>query len=789
MSSSFIRRGATIAVTSTVTLGLVAAGLAAPAQAIIESDNVGSVVGYGYEGDENYNWKSISNLPVAVGDHEVKDIAAGNLQSYILTEDDNVVSTSASGYYNVWTLTEQLNGRSIVDLEAGYSGTFALLSDGSLISESPNAPYGASAGFTAATQGKQFTQVSAGRHYAIAIRDDTTITTWGTNPVGGTELTDVELIDAGYGYGLALTGDGVVHGFGDNGWDQSSDAAAAAAIDGGDVVGLAAGQTVSSALLDDGSVVAWGNHGSDYTTAIAEALGSHKAVAIESIYSEIYVTADDGRVLAFDLNENTAGTIVEDVEALTAGHRVAQVVSGEFHTLFALEDPTVSFSAGGDSLDDVTVTTADSIDLDATGFLGDVDYTISWDGTVATSGTTPASGVISLDVDVPDTLAAGIHTVVLTVDGQSFDASVTVSAGLTAPTPTISGTKKVGSELTAVKGKWTAGTTFAYSWLRNGKAISGATSSKYTLTPTDLGKTLQVKVTGTKSGSAAVSKTSAKTAKIAAGAIVKGWVEIYGNTQVGRTVTADTGDWASNVTLSYQWYANNKAISKATKKTYVIPAGLVDKTLSVRVNASAAGYVSTSSYAVSSWFVDRGYIDLGSYYLTGSPAVGKTLTITRDAASTETASVTRTYQWFVNGEPVQGATKSTFKLTSRHVGKYVDARVYIARAGYYPDYNSVWGGQVFEKSVTPGKVALTGTAKVGNVLSATVSAVPAGVEYDILWYKKNGSTVTEINGTYGQSTYTVQAADKGYQIYNEVYFYKSGFAYVLVKTPLTKKVV
>lgn len=95
-------------------------------------------------------------------------------------------------------------------------------------------------------------------------------------------------------------------------------------------------------------------------------------------------------------------------------------------------------------------------------------------------------------------------------------ASTTVAKGtLIAPTPTISGTAKVGSTLTARAGTWTpAPVTLSYQWLRNGVAISGATSSTYKLTSTDKGKRITVRVTGTKTGYTTLAKTSAATATI-----------------------------------------------------------------------------------------------------------------------------------------------------------------------------------------------------------------------------------------------------------------------------------
>lgn len=86
---------------------------------------------------------------------------------------------------------------------------------------------------------------------------------------------------------------------------------------------------------------------------------------------------------------------------------------------------------------------------------------------------------------------------------------------LTPVTPSISGTRKVGYLLTAVRGEWKpAGVTYSYQWLRNGKAISGATGKTYRLRSIDRGDRIRVRVTGRKTGYYTASRLSAATAVI-----------------------------------------------------------------------------------------------------------------------------------------------------------------------------------------------------------------------------------------------------------------------------------
>jgi sialidase-1 len=67
--------------------------------------------------------------------------------------------------------------------------------------------------------------------------------------------------------------------------------------------------------------------------------------------------------------------------------------------------------------------------------------------------------------------------------------------------PSVSGTHKVGKTVTAKQGTWSPSATVTrYQWLRNGKAISSATSVSYKLSKADKGKKLSVKVTVTSPG-------------------------------------------------------------------------------------------------------------------------------------------------------------------------------------------------------------------------------------------------------------------------------------------------
>lgn len=80
--------------------------------------------------------------------------------------------------------------------------------------------------------------------------------------------------------------------------------------------------------------------------------------------------------------------------------------------------------------------------------------------------------------------------------------------------PTISGTARIGKTLTAKPGVWQTGVTRTFQWYADSTPIDSATSSSYTLQQSVLGKRISVRVTGTKLGYTALTKSSTKTSVV-----------------------------------------------------------------------------------------------------------------------------------------------------------------------------------------------------------------------------------------------------------------------------------
>ncbi|MFE6172977.1 Tat pathway signal protein [Streptomyces sp. NPDC056464] len=164
--------------------------------------------------------------------------------------------------------------------------------------------------------------------------------------------------------------------------------------------------------------------------------------------------------------------------------------------------------------------------------------------------------------------------------------------------PKVTGTAKTGAKVTASPGSWSAApTSYTYQWKADGQAISGATSASYTVSASVVGKKLGVTVTAVRSGYVSGSATSAAVtvAKGDAPRATKLPV-ISGTVKVGKTVKTTKGTWSlAPTSYAYQWYANGKAISGATKSSLVLKSGQKGKKITVKVIARRTGHTDGSA--------------------------------------------------------------------------------------------------------------------------------------------------------------------------------------------------
>jgi fibronectin type 3 domain-containing protein len=352
--------------------------------------------------------------------------------------------------------------------------------------------------------------------------------------------------------------------------------------------------------------------------------------------------------------------------------------------------------------------------------------------------------------------------------------------------PTISGTVKDGSTLTAKAGSWSGLTPigFAYQWARCNSAggecaqIPSATETKYTLSHEDVGETLQVEVTATNTAGSG-SATSAQTAVVAAiKPSNKTLPAITGEAKVGQLLSVSEGSWEGSPVTSYayQWETctstgkSCKHIAGAAGSTYRVLATQVGDTLRAIVTAeNSAGNASATSEATA--MVASGPpVSITLPAISGTAMDGQTLTASSGSwAGTEPLSYV--YQWQScnsQGETctnISGATASSYTLTPSSVGNTLD--VVVTATNPVGSTNATSPVTEVVAAIPPSNTApptITGTARDGQTLTASTgswSGTPP-LSYGYQWAScdRMGEGCIDIDGA-ASSTYLLGHGDVG----------------------------
>ena len=352
--------------------------------------------------------------------------------------------------------------------------------------------------------------------------------------------------------------------------------------------------------------------------------------------------------------------------------------------------------------------------------------------------------------------------------------------------PTISGTAQVGEELTAdVSGIADSDglddATFSYQWLADDTAIPEATGSTYTLTDPEAGKAIKVRVSFTDDADNPESLTSAVTDVVAAASEANtpatGTPTINGTAQVGETLAADTLDIADedgmdNASFTYQWLADDAEIAGAAGSTYTLADVDEGKTIKVQVSftddqGNEETRTSGATDAVAAPPTPNNPAS-GAPTINGTAQVGETLTADTTGIADEDGLTndTFTYQWLADDTAIQGATNADYTLVEADEGKSIKVQVrFTDNAGHDETLTSTATAAV-TPAPTPnnpatGAPAITGTAQVGETLTANTSGISdadglENVSFSYQWLADDAA----IAGATG-STYTLADSDEG----------------------------
>lgn len=172
--------------------------------------------------------------------------------------------------------------------------------------------------------------------------------------------------------------------------------------------------------------------------------------------------------------------------------------------------------------------------------------------------------------------------------------------------------------------------------------------------------------------------TAGTSATAASGSFATAKPTFSGTVRVGLSVKVVPGQWTpSPTTMTYQWLADGRPISRATGLSYNPAATYAGKKLTVLVTGTRAGYATTTA-ASDPVTITAGQFTAPTPKLIGTPQPGNTLYAS--AGTWYPAATSYTYQWWVNG--VNRGDGSSLKLAPGDRGKKVAVAVTGIRAGY-----------------------------------------------------------------------------------------------------------
>jgi len=308
-----------------------------------------------------------------------------------------------------------------------------------------------------------------------------------------------------------------------------------------------------------------------------------------------------------------------------------------------------------------------------------------------------------------------------------------------APTGRTGGSALVGAPLSAVVGAWKAGTALSYQWYVGDRPIPGATGAKFTPTPDLAGARVAVAVTGRLSGHSATVRMSTPSGVIQAlKAIAPAPVgSVGGSAKAGAPLSARPGTWASRASLSYQWHVNGAPVPGATGPKFTPSDAHIGGRATVAVTGTLSGFAPTMRMSTPSGIIQPPLPSIDPAPVgrpAGSARAGLPLTAVPGAWKAGTA---LSYQWYVNGVAVPGATGVKFVPGADHSGGRASVAVTGTLAGHLPTTRMSTSSGVVQPGLAPVAPAPVGrpagSARAGLPLTAVPGVWATGAALSYQW--------------------------------------------------------
>ena len=377
------------------------------------------------------------------------------------------------------------------------------------------------------------------------------------------------------------------------------------------------------------------------------------------------------------------------------------------------------------------------------------------------------------------------------LDGTVSAASVASATVIASPpvnsaAPALSGTAQRTAILTTSLGTWSGyGNTYGEQWQRSGDggntwtAISGATSTTYTVAQADVGMELRAVITATNPDGSAPAPTAATTPVQSAPPVDTTPPGVSGPARLGATVTALPGAWApANPTFAYAWQSSANGgttwtgIVGATQSTYTLKQSDVGNIVRVIITATNVDGTTTATSPASATVAQPPQNLVAPAAPSGT--LMDTYTLTADHGTWDTPGVTYAYAWLrcsasapaITSTCTQVASGPTYVLAVGDVGSTIGVSVMASSAGGSTVANGALTGVVVGRPLTnTSPPSISGMPQVAQTLSANPGSwsVPTlSVAYT--WNRCDADGVSNCAAIATGSQYLATAADIGHTI-------------------------
>ena len=147
---------------------------------------------------------------------------------------------------------------------------------------------------------------------------------------------------------------------------------------------------------------------------------------------------------------------------------------------------------------------------------------------------------------------------------------------------------------------------------------------------------------------------------------------VTGGSTTAGVLTAVPGKWTENTEFSYQWLLDGVPIPEAFEKTYRPLVSQIGKSISVKVIGDLLGYTSVIKYSSATVVKSAAFLSTPTPTILGSLKLGSTVVAKPGPWAAGTAFK---YQWYLNGKPIKGASRSSYKISKSDKGKKLSVGV------------------------------------------------------------------------------------------------------------------